>query len=289
MKTRIPNLFSKCDGEQDYHLYLSGLMINGDHERIIQVCRRIRVYAGQGPGLEAGLFTYSYEIDALCETGQYVVAWRQLLGRDRIRRGAAFDYRSYAWGSEDAHDLRFHYGPLLYLNGRYSEAALCFENALEFDCREPNGSYEAMYTVANDEPEPSNHYRVTLLHCYRRLGRPLTDWIGWRSFVMGMNPKLFRMAKITRENLLVDPVLLIEFQTKLKRILEERTQGSGGTWGICDLLERPSKVKRRHTATIHRLEQFQESIRTRKEQKERELANAFGDQGTSRETLIRPS
>jgi hypothetical protein len=289
MKTQIPNLFLVCDGEQDYHLYLSRLMSNGDQKRIIQVCRRIRAYAAQGPGVEAGLFTYFYEHNALCETGKYAVAWQQLLRRDRIRRGASFDYRSYSWGREDGHDLRFLYGPLLYLTGRFSEAAASFEKALEFECRGRDGSYEAMYTVANDDPEPTNHYRVTLLHCYRRLGRPLSDWSGWRSFIMGMNPQLCRMAKIARESMLTDPRLLLEFQAKLQRILEERTQGSGGTWGICDLLDSPSKVKKRHAATVRGIKQFQERIRTKKNRKERELTKAFGDYEPLPETEPRPS
>lgn len=59
MKTRIPNLFSKCSGERDYDLYLAQLMFTGNQKRIIQVCRRIRTYAAQGPGIEAGLFTYT--------------------------------------------------------------------------------------------------------------------------------------------------------------------------------------------------------------------------------------
>jgi hypothetical protein len=283
------SLFLSCDGEQDYELYLARLMLSGDQKRIIQVCRRIRAYAAQGPGVEAGLFTYFHEQYALCETGEYAVAWRQLLRRDRIRHGASFDYRTYSWGREDCHDLRFCYGPLLYLTGRFSEASAIFEKALEFECRRTNGSYEAMYTVANDDPEPSNHCRVTLLHCYRRLGRSLSDWTGWRSFVMGMHPRLFRMARITRESMLADPGLLIEFQAKLRQILDERTQGSGGTWGICDLLDSPSKVKRRHAGTIRRFKQFQQRIRTKKNRKEGELAEAFGDYEPLPETAPRSS
>ena len=242
METRIPNLFSKCNfsecnGERDYNLYLSRLMSGGSPERIIQVCRRIRSYASQGPGVKAALFTYFYELMALCETGKYAVAWRQLLQRDRTLRGAGFDYRSHSWSRKDSNDLQYDYGPLLYLTGRFSEAAAILEKALEFECRGRNGSYDAMYKVANNDLEPSHHCRVTLLHCYRRLGRSLCDWTGWRPFVKRMHPKLYRMAKITRESMLDDPSLLIEFQTRLRRILDERTLGSGGTWGICDLLD----------------------------------------------------
>jgi hypothetical protein len=289
MKTRIPNLFLKCDGEQDYHHYLSRMMLDGSPERIIQVCRRIRAYAAQGPGVEAGLFTYFYEIDALCKTGKYAVAWRQLLQRDRTLRGAGFDYKSSSWSRKDCHDLLFRYGPLLYLTGHSLEAAAILEKALEFKCHGTNGSYDAMYKVANEDPEPTNHYRVTLLHCYRRLGRPLSDWTGWRSFVMGMNPRLFRMAKIARESMLVAPGLLVDFQTRLRQILAERTQGSGGTCGICDLLDSPSKVKKRHAATVRGFKQFQESIRTEKNQKERDLAKAFVDYEPLPETEPRPT
>lgn len=289
METRIPNLFMACDGERDYCLYLSRLNSVGNHEKVIQVCRRIRNYAAQGPGVEAGLFTYDYEHDALCATGKYAVAWRQLLRRDRIRRGVSFVYKSYSWDSEDSHDLQFRYGPLLYLTGRSSEAAAMIEKALEFECRGRDGSYEAMYTVANADPEPTHHCRVTLLHCYRRLGRPLSDWTGWRSFVTGMNPRLFRMAKIARESMLADPELLIAFQARLMTILDKRTQGSGCTWGICDLLDSPSKVKKRHAATIRGFKQFQEDIRTKKNQKERELVEAFGDYEPLPETAPRRS
>ena len=289
MKTRIPNLFVKCDGEQDYSLYLARLMLTGNHKRIIQVCRRIRAYAAQAPGVEAGLFTFFHEIDALCETGNYAVAWRQLLRRDRIRRGANFDYRSFPWAREDAHDLRFNYGPLLYLTGRFSEAAASLEKALEFECHGRNGSYDAMYTVANDDPEPTNHCRVTLLHCYRRLGRSLSDWNGWRSFIIRMHPQLCRMANIDHEEMLAAPSLLIEFQARLRRILNERTQGSGGTWGICDLLDSASEVKKRHAVTVRGMKHFQNRIRVGKSQKEGELAKTFGDYEPLPETLPRPS
>lgn len=111
--------------------------------------------------------------------------------------------------------MQFNYGALLYLTGRFADAAALFEKALDFKCRGENGSYDSMYTVANDEPEPTNCCRVTLLHCYQRLGRALSDWTGWRSFIMRMHPKLCRMTKIRRESMLADPRLLIEFQTKL--------------------------------------------------------------------------
>jgi|GEM_PF-3255550 len=289
MKARIPNLFRKCDGEQDYQLYLSRLMLNGDQNKIIQVCRRIRAYAAKGPGMKAGVFTFFYEHNALCKLGNYAVAWRQLLQRDRIRRGAGFDYKSYSWRRGDAHSLRHEYGPLLYLTGRFSDAAASFEKALGFMCCGENGSYEAMYTVANDDSEPTNHYRITLLHCYRRLGRPLSDWPRWRSFVMGMNPRLFRLARVARDRMLADPGLLIEFQTRLRRILEERTQGSGVTWGICDLLDSPSTVRKRHGATARQFKQFQDRIRTKKNLKERQLAKEFGDYKPLPETIPRQS
>lgn len=289
MKSRIPNLFAKCDAEQDYSLYLARSMLDGDQGRIIQVCRRIRAYAAHGPGAEAGLFTYFHEIHALCETGNYAGAWRQLLRRDRVRRGDTFDYKSFPWSREDGHDLRFSYGPLLYLTGRFSEAAAILEKALEYECRGKDGSYDAMYTVANEDPEPTHHCRVTLYHCYRRLGRSMTDWSGWRSFVMGMHPKLCRMAKIDRESMLATPELLIEFQARLRRILNERTQGSGGTWGICDLLDSPSKVKKRHGATVRGIKQFQKRIRAQKSRKEGELAEAFGDYKPLPETVPRSS
>jgi hypothetical protein len=80
-----------------------------------------------------------------------------------------------------------------------------------------------------------------------------------------------------------------EFQAKLRRIVDERTQGSGGTWGICDLLDSPSKVKKRHAATVRRFKEFQERIRTKKTRKERELAKAFGDYELLLETAPRPS
>lgn len=277
MKNRIPNLFSKPDAERDYSLYLARLMMRGDHERIIQVCRRIRAYAARGPGAEAGLFTYFHEIYALCETGKYASAWRQLLRRDRLLRGDTFDYRSHPWSHEDVHDLRHNYGPLFYMTGRFSEAAAVFERVLEFECCGENASYNAMYTVANNDPEPSNRSRVTLLHCYRRLGRRLSNWSGWRSFVMGMHPKLLRMAKVDRDSMLAAPHLLIKFQVRLQQILLERTEGSGGTWGICDLLDGPAKVKKRHRATVREFKQFQKCIRTQKSQKEKELTEAFGD------------
>ena len=145
-----------------------------------------------------------------------------------------------------------------------------------------------MYTVANDDPEPIITV-ASLLHCYRRLGRSLNDWAGWRSFVMAMHPKLFQLAKVSREDMLANPDLLIEFQAKLRRIRDERTQGSHFTWGICDLLDSPSKVKKRHAATVRGFKQFQERIRTKKNRKERELTKGFGDYELFPETLPGPS
>jgi len=85
---QVPDLWqANADAERMYALYLMRLQMNGLHDRTIDACRRIRRYAVRGPGRRAGLFTFSFEVDALVSQRRYSAAWRQVQLRDEIIRG----------------------------------------------------------------------------------------------------------------------------------------------------------------------------------------------------------
>jgi len=254
---QVPDLWqANADAERMYQLYLVRLQMNGLHDRVIEACRRIRRYADRGPGRRAGLFTFSFEVDALVSQRRYAAAWRQVQHRDEIIRGRRVPLERRRWSPGDFWDLACTYAPLMYFLERYAVGAKLLETALSFCYRHPKAqSYQVLFHVYNGDDEPRILPRVTLTHFYQRMGKDLKAWSLWPVFVRGLAAPLFRIAAIDRQALLADPALLATFFGNLMRLRSERVT-SGVTRGQSDLIEDPVRVKRWQDATRARGERF---------------------------------
>src|SRR5207237_9546900 len=132
-------------------------------------CRQIRRYAARGPGPKHGLFTFSFEIDALCDLKDYGAAWRQLRLREKIVFGERFDLFRGEWSAADARELQFLYAPLLFFLGRHRQGCLLLETSLAFWFRGGKvRSFDMLFNVYNGDGEPWHRCQVTLAHFYRR-------------------------------------------------------------------------------------------------------------------------
>jgi hypothetical protein len=258
----IPDLWrAEEDATRLYQLYLCRLRMNHRHERIVAVCPRIRRYAVRGPGPTAGLFTFSFEIDSLCDLKDYPAAWRRLRLREEIVYGERLDFRNREWSSADAWELAFSYAPLLFFLGRYRRGCALLETSLGFSLGGgKTRSFDILFHVYNGDEEPWNRCRVTLSHFYRRLGKDLRQWRDWEAFVNGFHARLFRLSSVRRDDLLADPGRLAVFFDKLIEVRAERTtSGVGG--GQSDLIESAAKVRKRQEATRQKLDEFKKRIK----------------------------
>jgi hypothetical protein len=272
----IPDLWqAKEDAARLYPLYLCRLQMNHLHERVVAACPRIRRHAARGPGPTEGLFTFSFEIDSLCELKDYHTAWRRLRLRDKIAFGERLDLRGRAWSSADAWELAFSYAPLLFFLGRFRQGCELLETSLGFwfGGRKAR-SFDILFHVYNGDDEPWHRCRVTLSHFYGRLGKDLRQWRHWEAFVNGFHPRLFRLSGVRSEELMVDPGRLAVFLDKLMEVQAERTiSGVGGSQS--DLIDSAARVRKRQEATQQQLDEFKERIRPVQERTNRKLQELF--------------
>ena len=272
----IPDLWrAKEDATRLYQLYLCRLQMSRRHERIVAACSRIRRYAARGPGPPAGLFTFSFEIDSLCDLKDYQAAWRRLRLREEIVYGERLDLRNREWSSADAWELAFSYAPLLFFLGRYRHGCALLETSLGFWLGgRKTRSFDILFHVYNGDEEPWNRCRVTLSHFYRRLGKDLLQWRDWEAFVNGFHARLFRLSSVRRAELLADPGRLAVFFGKLMEVRAERTaSGVGGSQS--DLIESAAKVSKRQEATRQELDEFEKRIKPARERTKRKLQELF--------------
>lgn len=276
MAEPIPDLWrAKEDAARLYELYLCRLQMNHRHERVVVVCPRIRRYAARGPGPNEGLFTFSFEIDSLCELKDYHAAWRRLRLREQVVFGARFDLRSRQWSSADGWDLAFSYAPLLFFLGRYRQGCQLLETSLGFCFGGKKArSFDILFHVYNGDEEPWDRYTVTLSHFYGRLGRDLRQWRHWEAFVGGFHPRLFRLSGVRRDELMANPGRLGVFVDKLREVRAERTTSRAGG-SQSDLIDSAAKVRKRQDATQRKLDEFNERIKPVMERTNLKLLELF--------------
>lgn len=246
----VPNLFRTSGDakriQRYYSFYLAKLHAAHRVQRLVEVCRCIRRFAKNHGEPKAGLFTFQYEMYAY-EGGRDAEAmWRLLRAWDRAALGKTIDLASHCWNAEDAHRLMFLYAPLLYFRAHYRLGCHLLEKALRMHSRRKGWSFELLWHVYKPIPQPSTVYDVTLTHFYRALGRNLSDWPLWGTFVDDFHSKLFRQSGVHRESLRSDPVLLKPFFEWISRERERRLF-TRTTVGEADLLESAARVKGRQT------------------------------------------
>jgi hypothetical protein len=276
MPESIPDLWrAKEDAARLYQLYLCYLHMNRLHERVVSACRQIRRYAARGPGATEGLFTFSYEIDSLCDLKDYKTAWRQLRLRESILFGKRIDLAQRQWSPRDGWDLAFYYAPLLFFLGRYRQGCTLLETSLgSWITGRRVRSYDLLCHVYNGDEPPWHRCHVTLTHFYGRLGQDLREWRHWEAFVSGFHPRLFRLSGVRREDLLANSGHLAVFFDKLMAVQDERTtSGVGGSQS--DLIESAAKVRKRQESTQRKLGEFREWIKPVQERTNRKLEEFF--------------
>lgn len=281
-----PDLFASQEtGEARrlYELYLSCLMVRHRHEDMVRACRTIRGHARRGPGTREGVFTYWYEINALCSLGKYPAAWRALTRRDALVHGKRM---SISGGKKSLlgtwTEITCHHAPILYFLGRYRRGCALLETALDAAMRSGRQrSYELLFRVFKPEREPGAIHRVTLRHFYDRLGRSLDQWRHWARFLEGFHPRMFTLARVDREDLLLHPERMEMFFNRLMRARAERTGHSMIGRGEKDLLEAPSRVRRWHLATRRKMVRWARRSSRHRNATEEKLRALFPD-------LVRP-
>ena len=262
----LPDLWK--EGEPDarrlYQLFLAYLMRDERHDRIVEVCRIIRRNVARGPGRRDGLFTYPIELESLCALGRFEPAWRQLRRWEETEFGRRLDIRRHRWTREQGHILLYQYAPLMYYRQRYHLGRRLQETGLRFAFQERHlNSYEILFHVYNDDPEPSQCPRVTLIHFYRRLDRSLDQWENWVRFIDGFHPRLLRIAEIRREDLRSDVSLLPLLYRRLLEISAARIT-SGVTRGQNDLIQSEAKVRRWQEETAEKIRQHDREFRSQR-------------------------
>lgn len=276
MAERVVDLWRlKEDASRLYEIYLIRLQMNRLHERVVVASRQIRRYAARGPGVKEGLFTFSFEIDSLCDLKEYKAAWRQLRLREEIVFGKRLDVEQHEWSATDESELMHSYAPLLFFLRRYREGCSLLEISLAFWFRSRKvPSYDLLFHVYNADEEPRHRCRVTLSHFYSRLGLELCNWRHWEAFVDGFHPRLFRLSGIRRDELLGDSGRLASFFDRLMDVQSERII-SGVTSGESDLVESATKVRKRQMTLKKKLDEFEERIEPTIKRRDTKLQEFF--------------
>ena len=238
----VPNLFDReDDARRLYSLYLIRLQMRGDYDRVIDACGQIRKHAAATVGVKSALFTFDFEDESLCHAQRFDTAWERLRERERIVHGRTLELVAHSWTAGDAQILKYHYCPLLYFRRQYNLGCQLLETALGFKMQANESSYDLLHHVYKPDEEPVDKYQVSLRHFYDALGKDLTDWQHWESFVNGFHSRLFDLARIDRDDLHTDAALLYPFFTRLMAERDNRLF-SGATMGESDLTDPPDKV-----------------------------------------------
>lgn len=273
----VPDLFTTQPRNEIlrlYSQYLGRLRTNRRDLRVVQSCRRIRVFARRAGNPDWAYFTYSFEISSLCRLKHFSAAWRQLRRWERAAWGRNLDPRALCWSRREL-DWFFHYHPhVLYFLGRYQPALRMFEALLDqlVGRRREGMSYQVLWHVYRPVDRPRLPHEVTLYHLYRKLGKSLLEWSQWNRFVKGFHPRLLELAGITREELSQDPSRLRQLS---EAIMAERTRRvtTGISFGERDLVDPPDKVRRSQKMLARKIAKF--DAKTAKRKREERLENLF--------------
>jgi len=274
MTQRIPNLWKmklKADDREPgtlYALYLCGLMLKDQDDRVIEACRVIRRYALKGPGIKEAFFTFSQEYHSLITLGRLEEALRQVRRRDRIVYGHS-DYSRLVWKEDSGTWPIICVAPLHYWLGRYELGCHILEAALEpWFNNDWKSSYYWFTQIAH---QPRRHkarafYPVSLAMFYHQLGKDLHDWKQWNAFIDGFPEKFFTVLKIGKEELRSDSKLLPKVISRIGEMQKKNrpyyTSGGGGQ-SMEDIIESSRQIKRRHDLLLKENRQTQEEKRER--------------------------
>ena len=250
----LPNLFSSHapkDASRLYHSFLTALRAASRWDRTVEACRQIRFRASRSRQTRVADFTYYFEIDALCELGNFPVAWRQLRRWERLAFGRNINLNAKSWRSGELDWFPQYHSQILYF---HRLARRLFDSTLEkmFRPSANDSSYELLPYVYSSATRPRHRLHVKLFHIYSALDKSLSEWSGWSRFVHGLHPKLLTLAGVKKQELLRDPRLLRSLDEAIDDELKGRLT-AGVTDGQRDLTDPARKVKRRQQAIARRI------------------------------------
>jgi hypothetical protein len=272
MPPRLPNLFTS-DARRAlvlYQLFLARLESNGRLDQVVEMCRRIRRLAPASFDRRSLSVFYAMEVHALMELGDYGAAWRQLRRSERLRWGRSLDLRCRRWRLSDTPLLFHEYVPLLYFRGQYEFGRHLLESGIGLLLRRGN-SYDALLWVV-DGHEPS-HFGVKLEHFYAALGRDLRMWQQWDRLVTALHPRLFEIARISRDTLRQDPAMLLPFWIRLRA--EKNRWATVVDRGERDLIESPAAVRKAQAHEARSIAAFSKRIAPRVASSDEEIDRLF--------------
>lgn len=274
-RMRVPNLFVReapLTAERLYARLWVQLRQRGRWEDIVQFCRSVRGYWSRTLRRESPRYLIGWEIDALINLRRPEMAFQQyrrwLKAPPRVARLRTLEQRL----KHDPMGVLFQESTVLYVSGRLEEGRRVLEAwlrmALKSVVRRKIGwtAYLLAHHIENGLSEP-NEGGPTLAHFYARLNRRLDTWGDWARWVEALEPRLFRLAGISRRALLEDSRRLPEFLEAQDLHRRRRTRGSGVSFGQRDLIEPSSRLRRRH----ERVRARSEAHRRRTEQHRRRL------------------
>ncbi len=247
----LPNLFAgplkSKHSQRLYEVLLARLSFARQSDRMLMACRDIRRFARKAGRKKAVASTYFWEMEAHGHRHDFEAMWRTLRAWEEASMGQRIKVGAHNWTHKEHHQLIFGYAPLLYLRGRYRLGCRLMEKALEMSSHRKGWSFESLWHVYKPLSKPSSVYDVTLAHFYTALGRELSEWELWPKFLDGLDAKLFQGSGIAKEALRKDSQLIKPF---FEWVTSERRKRlfTGTTDGERDLVESPSKVRRRQSA-----------------------------------------
>jgi hypothetical protein len=255
----LPDLFTREKLRLATALYAVGipkLLWRGEAEEALRQLRLVRRFARQHDiATRHSEWTRSFELEALIVLGRGEAAWRlvrralretfpALAAKPPSRRVARMESYVRNWEV-----------PAAYFWGRLAQATEAMEAWLELGLKQDN-AYELRFSIFNgdEHPNPNVHVRVTLFHLYRDAGRQLSDWPHWRKWVAKLHPGLFKLCKLTPDQLAADDSLIGTFHARLRRAERER-RTAFVTFGQKDLLEPKARVLERQKHAQKRLDE----------------------------------
>jgi hypothetical protein len=243
----VPNLFQpglQNEAKKLYTIYLSQLSANSRNRRVLTACEMIKAYAVEAKQPQVANFTFHYEIEALCKLGRFIEAWKLLRQLEHQAYGKPIDLRAAHWKPKHL-DWFWQYHPhILYFLGRYQLGRRMLEAALGARMAHPDPglSYQLLPYVHSAVLRPHHLHQVALYHFYRKLGRDLTAWSGWKQFVEGFDSRVLTMAHLQKEELLGDASKLRGLHRSISRMQAQRLS-AGISTGERELVDAPNKVK----------------------------------------------
>lgn len=217
-------------------------MLYKKHNEIIISCRRIRKHAKKSNKLKQSLFTFFNENHALCELSRFNIAVKQLHLFFKILYSRNIDLNKFKWSKKWAFNMIYQYGPLFYMNKQYDLGYEIMTKGLNYF--KSDNSYELLNNVYSLKNKPRFTYEVTYIHFLNKLNIKLDTWNQYEIFIKNFNPKILKIGKTNKTELLNNSRAFKEFYRNIIKAQSNLNLFSGITRGEADLIQKRKQVKK---------------------------------------------